>query len=184
MYRCLSWYEFDVSTSWIVPAIYPVVIRCITLPRYSRSTLSPTVRHLSTVLQDLYYYHQPKLIYVLPLISMKYPSLSNISLHSSNHSQPLVLRTHLFFFRVLHSSSAFPPVQPFISMSFYQSGPNASAHIGTFNDVGRDQNNFHGNEVFKIFVLYITINNHKKISYRQYYQLRREGGHTSSSHQT
>ena len=66
-------------------------------------------------------------------------------------------------------------------MSFYQSGPNASAYIDTFNDVGRDQNNFHGNEVFKIFVLYITINNHKKISYRQYYQLFREGGHTSSS---
>ena len=92
--------------------IYPVVIRCIALPCYSPSTLSPTVRHLSTVLQDLYYYHQPKLIYVLPLISIKYSSLSNISLHSSNHSQPLVLPTHLFFFRVLHSSSAFPLPSP------------------------------------------------------------------------
>ena len=43
-------------------------------------------------------------------------------------------------------------------MSFYQSGPNASAKIDSFNDVGRDQNNINGNEVFQIFILYITLN--------------------------
>ena len=46
MYRCFSWYEFVISTSSIVPAIYLVVIRCITLPCYSRSTLSPIVGRL------------------------------------------------------------------------------------------------------------------------------------------
>ena len=46
MYRCFSWYEFDVSTPWIVPAIYPVIIRCIALSCYTPSTLSPTIRHL------------------------------------------------------------------------------------------------------------------------------------------
>ena len=48
-------------------------------------------------------------------------------------------------------------------MSFYQSGPNASAYIGTFNDVGRDQNNINGNEVFQVFDLYIMVNTYSKI---------------------
>ena len=105
MYRCFSWYEFYVSTSWIVPAIYPVVIRCITLPCYSRSTLSPTVRHLSTILQDLYYYHQPKLIYVLPLISIKY-LLSNMT------SYPSTTLNHSSFSTIYFSSGSFVAHRP------------------------------------------------------------------------
>ena len=137
----------------MVPAIYLVVIRCITLPCYSQSTLSPTVGRLFHPTGSLLL-PSAKINICVSTHLYKNPSLSNITLHSSNYSQPIVLRIHLFSFRVLHISSAFPPVQPFISMSFYQSGPNASAYIGTFNDVGRDQNNFHGNEVFKIFDQY------------------------------
>ena len=48
-------------------------------------------------------------------------------------------------------------------MSFHQSGPNASAYIGTFNDVRRDQNNINGNEVFQVFDLYIMVNTYSKI---------------------
>ena len=43
-------------------------------------------------------------------------------------------------------------------MSFQQSGPNASAYIGVVNDVGVSQYSVNGNEVFQIFVLYITLN--------------------------
>ena len=48
-------------------------------------------------------------------------------------------------------------------MSLYQRGDNPIAVIGVANDVGGNQYNVTGNEIFQIFDLYITINTHNKI---------------------
>ena len=94
-----------------------------------------------------------------------YSSLYNIPL-SNTTSRPSTTFNHSTF-ATLHSPSVLLSAQPFISMPFHQSGPSASANIDILNDVGRDQNNFHGNEVFRIFDLYITINTHNIRCYRQ-----------------
>ena len=94
MYRCFSWYKFDVSTSWIVPAIYPVVIRCITLPCYPRSILSPTAGHL--------YYPTKSLLLPSAKISICMSthlykiSLYPVRLHIPVPPQPLIFCSHLF----------------------------------------------------------------------------------------
>ena len=48
-------------------------------------------------------------------------------------------------------------------MSFHQRGANAIAVVGVANDVGGNQYNVTGNEIFQIFDFYITINIHNKI---------------------
>ena len=86
---------------------------------------------------------------VPPSNTTSYPSTT------LNHS---FFATMCFLFRFFHSSSRTKPTKTSTSTSFHQSGPNASAKIDSFNDVGRDQNNINDNEVFQIFILYITLN--------------------------